>query len=49
MGGNQVWLVVGAGAWLLHRARERREPRPVWTEELAPGDAVTITHHRRPD
>lgn len=43
--GNTTWLAVGAGAWLWRRARARRGPQPVWTEDLAPGQAVVITHH----
>lgn len=48
MRGNTVWLAVGAGAWLWRRSRARRDPRPVWTEELAPGQSVVITHHVAP-
>jgi len=45
MRGNMAWLAVGAAAWLWRRSRARRGPVPVWTEELAPGQAVVITHH----
>lgn len=43
--GSPAWVAVTAGAWLWRRSRSRREPRPVWTEDLAPGQAVVITHH----
>lgn len=44
-GGSQVWTAIGLLAWLAHRARRKRGPQPVWTSDLAPGEAVTITHH----
>ena len=47
-GGSQVWTAVGILAWFVNRARRRRGPHPVWTAELGPGEAVTITHHTRP-
>ncbi len=46
--GNQVWLVVGAAAWMMRRVRRGREPHPVFVEELEPGQAVTITHFAPP-
>ena len=42
--GNRAWMAVGAAAWLWRRARSRREPHPVWTEDLAPGQSVLIVH-----
>jgi len=46
--GSTPWLAAGTLAWLLRRARARRGPVPVWSEELAPGQAVVITHHVAP-
>lgn len=46
--GSSPWLVVGVGAWMLRRAAASgREPRPVWTEDLEPGQTVTIAHLER--
>lgn len=42
--GNGAWMAVGAAAWLWRRARARRIPHPVWTEELGPGQSVLIVH-----
>ena len=39
-----MWLVVGAAAWMVRRSRSRRDPAPVWTEDLLPGHAVLVTH-----
>jgi len=46
--GNTPWLAVGAVAWIWRRSRARRGPVPVWSEELAPGQALVITHHVAP-
>lgn len=43
--GSTGWLAVGGAAWLWRRARAHHAPTPVWTQELAPGQAVLITHH----
>lgn len=46
--GNTAWLVVGVGAWVARRVtRGGKEPRPVWTEDLEPGQTVTIAHLER--
>lgn len=42
--GNTAWLVVGAAAWMLRRARSHRMPEPVYTEDLEPGESLLITH-----
>lgn len=42
--GSGAWMAVGAAAWLWRRARGRRGPHPVWTEELGPGQSVLIVH-----
>lgn len=42
--GSSLWLVVGTAAWMLRRVRSRRDPAPVWTEDLGPGQALLITH-----
>jgi hypothetical protein len=43
--GSTPWLVVGAAAWMVRRVTtEGRDPKPVWTEDLEPGQTVTITH-----
>lgn len=43
--GNTAWLAIGAGAWLVRRAAAGgKDPRPVWTEDLEPGQTVTIAH-----
>ena len=42
--GSRAWMAVGILAWLWQRARSRREPHPVWTEELAPGQSLLIVH-----
>lgn len=42
--GSTAWMAVGALAWLWRRSRARRDPHPVWTEELAPGQSVLIVH-----
>jgi len=43
--GSTPWLVVGMAAWMVRRVtREGREPKPVWTEDLEPGQTVTVTH-----
>ncbi|HET6811443.1 MAG TPA: hypothetical protein VFH50_10580 [Acidimicrobiales bacterium] len=43
--GSTPWLVVGAAAWMVRRvAGGGRDPKPVWTEDLEPGQTVTITH-----
>ena len=47
-GGNQIWLVAGLAAFLVRRVRNQREPRTVYLEELASGEAITITHHPVP-
>ncbi|HUZ44276.1 MAG TPA: hypothetical protein VMU63_07695 [Acidimicrobiales bacterium] len=46
--GSTPWLAVGTLAWLWRRSRVRRDPVPVWSEELTPGQAVVITHHVAP-
>ena len=43
--GSTPWLVIGAVAWMLRRTtRGGKAPRTVWTEDLEPGQTVTITH-----
>ncbi|HET6964042.1 MAG TPA: hypothetical protein VFH58_04665 [Acidimicrobiales bacterium] len=42
--GSRTWMAVGALSWLWRRYRSRRDPHPVWTEELAPGQSVLIVH-----
>jgi hypothetical protein len=42
--GSATWMAVGTAAWLWRRARSRHDPHPVWTEELAPGQSLVITH-----
>lgn len=43
--GSTPWLLVGAGAWMVRRVTSGgKEPRPVWTEDLEPGQTVTVTH-----
>ena len=42
--GSTTWMAVGAVAWLWRRTRSRRDPHPVWTEELSPGQSLVITH-----
>lgn len=48
-GGSQIWLVAGLAAFLARRVRNQRKPHTVFLEDLAPGDAITITHHPVPD
>jgi len=40
--GEPVWLAVGAGAWLLRRARQHPE-RTIWSGRVSPGDRLLIT------
>lgn len=43
--GSTPWLVVGAAAWMVRRVTSGgKDPKPVWTEDLEPGQTVTITH-----
>ena len=47
--GSTPWLAIGVGAWMLRRVTQGgKDPRPVWTEELEPGQTVTITHFEQP-
>lgn len=39
--GNPIWLVVGASAWMLLRAR-RPGQDVVYRTELAPGETLTV-------
>jgi hypothetical protein len=52
MGGNRKWLILGGAAWFLHYARRilfGSDPVAVYTEELAPGEKLVITHIARPE
>lgn len=43
--GSTPWLIIGVTAWMLRRTtRTGKRPQPVWTEDLEPGQTVTITH-----
>lgn len=43
--GSPGWLAVAAAAWLWRRSRGRRTGGvTVWSEELAPGETVLISH-----
>lgn len=42
--GSAGWLAAGAAAWLWRRSRARRDPHPVWSEDLRPGESVLIVH-----
>ncbi|HZU72562.1 MAG TPA: hypothetical protein VE990_07295 [Acidimicrobiales bacterium] len=46
--GQPVWLVLGLAAWLYGRARSKRGPQPVYTEDLSPGESVVISHQAPP-
>jgi len=39
--GEPVWLVLGVGAWLLRRARQRRD-QTVWSGRIQPGQRLII-------
>lgn len=43
LGGNRVWLVVGGLAFVVRRLR-RRDAGVVWSEEVTPGQVVTVEH-----
>ncbi len=43
LGGNPAWLVIGALAFVVRRLR-RREAGVVWSEEVSPGQVVTVDH-----
>ena len=46
-GGSRTWLVVGGAAWALRsvgRIFGLGEPRPVFTDELRPGERIVILH-----
>ena len=52
LGGSRKWLILGGAAWVLHYARRiflGSGPVPVYTEELAPGEKLVITHIARPE
>lgn len=43
--GSTPWLLVGAAAWMVRRVTSGgKTPKPVWTEDLEPGQVVTVTH-----
>jgi hypothetical protein len=46
LGGERLWLVVGAGALLLRMARKafKKEPELVFSERLGVGERLIITH-----
>ena len=48
LGGEQVWLVVGAVALLLRLGRKaaRKRPELVFSEKLGVGERLVITHRR---
>ncbi|WP_419919424.1 hypothetical protein [Candidatus Poriferisocius sp.] len=46
-GGQRGWLVLGGLAWgihLLRRVAGTRNLRPVFTDELLPGESLLISH-----
>jgi hypothetical protein len=47
--GDRAWLVIGGLALLGHLAARavRREPETVFSDLLAPGEAITISHETR--
>jgi hypothetical protein len=48
LGGSRRWLVIGGAALGMRVLGKltRREPEVVYCEELAPGEALVITHDR---
>jgi len=48
--GNRFWLVVGGVAVVARLARRalRREPEVVFSEKLASGETIRITHEASP-
>ncbi len=49
IGGNRAWVVGGGLALVAHLARRamHREPEVVFSERLAPGESVRVTHEAR--
>ncbi|MGH9070299.1 MAG: hypothetical protein ACRDX8_03790 [Acidimicrobiales bacterium] len=47
LGGERHWLVVGAVLWVARRIR-RREAEVVYSESLAKGQTLRITHQPAP-
>jgi len=41
MGGEPVWLAVAAAAWLVRRARSRRD-EVVWSGRVEPGQRLVV-------
>lgn len=43
LGGNRAWLVIGVLAFVVRRLR-RRDAGVVWSEEVSPGQTITVEH-----
>ncbi|PZS23849.1 MAG: hypothetical protein DLM54_00590 [Acidimicrobiales bacterium] len=48
LGGNRAWLVIGGLAFVVRRLR-RRDAGVVWSEEVSPGQVVSVEHLPRGD
>jgi hypothetical protein len=46
LGGEPIWLAVGAAAWLVIRSRRRDGP-VVWSGRLEEGETLTLTNFGR--
>lgn len=49
LGGSRKWLIWGGAAWVFHwlgRLLSGGEPRPRYTQEVAPGQRIVVVHEQ---